>query len=156
MLVVTERCIIRKFEDKDIDHFMDYRNDCNWMKYQSFKGLTREEYKTALLETSSIEDGMQLAITDKNTGYLLGDLYLKQENSAFWLGYTINPRYARQGYAAEAVSGIILWSKQQGAELIKAGVLPENTASINLLKRLGFTYSGKVDDELIYVLYFSA
>ena len=91
MLIVTEWCVIREFENKDIDSFMEYRNDCDWMQYQGFKGLSKEEYEKALLETSSINDGMQFAITDKNIGCLLGDIYLRQNNSTFELGYTINP-----------------------------------------------------------------
>lgn len=150
MLINSERCIIRDFENKDIDSFMDYRNDCSWMQYQGFKGLTKEEYKKALLGTSSIKNGKQFAIIDKTFGHLLGDIYLKQENLVFWLGYTINPIYARQGYIAEAVTSIIGWCTEQGATLIKAGVLPENTASINLLKKQGFNYSDEEEGELIF------
>jgi len=120
------------------------------MQYQGFKGLTKEEYEKVLLEISSIKNGMQFAIINSTSNHLLGDIYLRQDSSVFWLGYTINPIYARQGYATEAIMGIISWVSGQNATLIKAGVLPENTGSINLLKKVGFTYSEKIDGELIY------
>lgn len=40
----SERCYTRRFTESDLDAFIAYRNDADWMKYQSFKGLTREEY----------------------------------------------------------------------------------------------------------------
>ncbi len=45
----TVRCNIRPFLVEDIDAFMAYRNDMDWMKYQGFKGLTKQEYTKALL-----------------------------------------------------------------------------------------------------------
>ena len=45
MEIYTERCLIRRFEAPDIDDFMVYRNDMDWMKYQGFKGLTKQEYE---------------------------------------------------------------------------------------------------------------
>ena len=70
----------------------------------------------------------------------------------FWLGYTISPAYARQGYAIEAITATIDWIKENGFSLIKAGVNPENTLSIKLLIRIGFNFSGIEEGEHIYVL----
>lgn len=41
MEVHTAHCRLRQFEEQDIDDFMVYRNDMDWMRYQGFKGLTR-------------------------------------------------------------------------------------------------------------------
>lgn len=30
----TRRCIIRDFKASDIDSFMEYRNNMDWMRYQ--------------------------------------------------------------------------------------------------------------------------
>lgn len=39
--MLTKRCKIRRFQESDIDTFMSYQNDEQWMKYQEFKGLTK-------------------------------------------------------------------------------------------------------------------
>lgn len=39
----TARCTVRQFAEHDIDDFMVYRNDMDWMRYQGFKGLTRQK-----------------------------------------------------------------------------------------------------------------
>lgn len=142
----TSRCLIRKFEENDIDDFMKYRNDLEWMKYQGFKGLSKQQYLKSLLSPFLIEKGAQLAIINKATGGLIGDLYVKQENKTFWIGYTISPTFARQGLAFECVSGLIDWIKEQGFSRILAAAEPENTPSINLLEKLNFILVGTDED----------
>ncbi|HEI8940838.1 GNAT family N-acetyltransferase [Citrobacter freundii] len=131
---------------------MVYRNDAEWMKYQGFKGLTKEDYEAELLGVLTLTRGIQLAIVNKLTQVLIGDIYLRQQCDVFWLGYTISPSYARQGYATEAITATIDWIKENGFSLIKAGVNPENTLSIKLLIRIGFNFSGIEEGEHIYVL----
>lgn len=155
--IQTERCLIRPFTESDIDEFMMYRNDMPWMKYQSFKGLDKQAYMDALLSDMSLREGLQSAVISKETGSLIGDIYIKQEDSFYWIGYTINPSMARHGYAFEAVSAVINMLKTElNASCIKAGVNNENTASIALLEKLNFQYAESYDDERIYVLRFEA
>lgn len=153
-MVYTERCIIRRFEEPDIDEFMTYRNDMDWMQHQGFKGLEKQEYKNALLENFSLQNGAQLAIICNKTNTLIGDIYIKEEDSVYWLGYTITPAKARQGYAFEVVSAMINMLKSKGVICIKAGVESENAASIALLQKLNFQYLETDNDELIYKLNF--
>ncbi len=145
--------MIRPFEGKDIDDFMTYRNNEKWMRYQGFKGLTKQEYNKSLLGEIDMQAGAQLAIINKESKRLIGDIYLKQENNAFWLGYTISPENARQGYAYESVRGVIGWLKENGAEKVLADAMPENSPSINLLKKLGFDFTGTDENrDLLFVL----
>ncbi|WP_251126077.1 MULTISPECIES: GNAT family N-acetyltransferase [unclassified Exiguobacterium] len=148
----TPRCLIRPFERQDIESFMTYRNDLDWMKHQSFKGLSYIEYENALLGEPSLHQGAQLAIIDQTTGELIGDLYIQQEETTYWIGYTIAPTRARQGYAFEVMSDLIRHLADRGAEAFKAGVLETNEASIALLKKLNFTYFTTELDEQIYRL----
>ncbi|HOS18360.1 MAG TPA: GNAT family N-acetyltransferase [Clostridia bacterium] len=152
--LATERCVIRGFRESDIDAFMRYRNDADWMRYQGFKCKSREEYERALLGEAKPEDGVQLAVAEKTSGRLIGDLYLKKEENAYWVGYTISPHYARRGYAFEALGALAEWIARQGAACVKAGVLPENEASVGLLRKLGFQSAGmdEAGEEEIYVL----
>lgn len=138
----TKRCTISTFSERQIDEFMAYHNDEYWMRYQGFKGLTRPEYKKMLLCANAIDDGMQLAITENKSGRLVGDIHIKREDDIFWVGGTSHPMFARQGYIYEAMLGLIGWVKAHGGTMLKAGVLPENTASISFLKKVGFSFTG--------------
>ena len=156
MLIETRRCLIRNFEEKDINKFMSYRNDEFWMQYQGFKGLTKQEYKKVLLKEVELYEGTQFAIVLKDSGCLIGDIYLKQEADSLWLGYTISPLHARRGYAYEAVNGMITRAREKGIDKIFAAVLLENIPSINLLKKLKFSFVGMNEHgEGVYTLDFN-
>ncbi|MEN6636099.1 MAG: GNAT family protein [Clostridiaceae bacterium] len=146
----TERCRIRPFEESDIEAFMSYRNNLDWMQFQGFKGKKYLEYKAALLMQPNFNNGVQLAVVNRQTGELLGDLYLKLEKNTCWIGYTIAPQFARQGFAFEIVTQLLLQLKQAGLTLARAGVEEQNLASIALLKKLGFEPIGVDGSELIF------
>ena len=84
-MINTERCIVKCFEEKDLDSFMTYRNNDEWMKYQGFKNLTKDEYRESLLVPFDLKVGAQLAIVDKVTDGLLGDIYLVKKRTKFQL-----------------------------------------------------------------------
>ena len=146
----TERCRVRPFEENDIEAFLSYRNNLDWMQYQGFKGKKYLEYKAALLQKPKFKEGVQLAVVDKQTGELIGDLYLKLERNTGWIGYTIAPQFARQGFAFEVVTQLLLELRQAGLTQVKAGVEEQNIASIQLLKKLGFEQIGVDDSERIF------
>jgi len=146
----TERCRIRPFEESDIAAFMSYRNNLDWMQFQGFKGKSYLEYKAALLQRPKFHEGVQLAVVNKQTGMLIGDLYLKLEKNICWIGYTIAPQFARQGLASEMVAELIRQLNFDGIRIFKAGVEAKNIASISLLIKLGFAQIGTEGSELIF------
>lgn len=145
-MIETDRCILRCFEEKDLDSFMTYRNNEEWMKYQSFKNLTKDEYRKALLVPLNIENGIQLAIANKTTDNLLGDIYLVRKEKTITIGYTINPIYSRKGYISEVLKALLpkLREDYYDCEII-AMTEKENIPSKNSLIKLGFVYDEWID-----------
>lgn len=148
----SERCYTRRFAESDLDAFIEYRNNAEWMKYQSFKGLSLEEYKETLLKETTLESGAQFPVVRKADQTLLGDVFIKKEDAIFWIGYTISPSFKRQGYAYEITQAMIAWIQQQGDYKIMAGVTPENHASVQLLEKLGFIKVDEENGESIFLL----
>lgn len=145
-MLETDRCIVRAFEEKDLESFMTYRNNEEWMQYQSFKNLTKDEYRKALLVPLNMEKGMQLAIVNKTTDNLLGDLYLLKEEKTITIGYSINPIYSRKGYITEVLKALLLKLKECYPDCeVVAMTEKENIPSKNLLIKLGFVYDGWID-----------
>jgi [ribosomal protein S5]-alanine N-acetyltransferase len=145
-VIETDRCKLRPFEEKDLDSFLAYRNNEEWMKYQSFKNLTKDEYRKALLVPLNVEKGMQLAIVQKTTDNLLGDLYLIKKEKTIIIGYSINPIYSRKGYTTEVLKALLpkLQDCYIGYEIV-AMTEKENIPSINLLFKLGFVNVGWIE-----------
>jgi len=87
---------------------------------------------------------------------LIGDAgihFLDPENMQCEIGYTIAKKYQGNGFGREAVSGIIeyLFTKLH-KHRITASVDPENTASIRLLEKLGFSKEEIWKDDVQYGL----
>lgn len=148
----SDRCYTRRFAESDLNAFVEYRNNAEWMRYQSFKGLSPEEYKEILLKETTLESGAQFAVVRKADQTLLGDVFIKKEDAIFWIGYTISPSFKRQGYAYEITQAMIAWIQQQGDYKIMAGVTPENHASVQLLEKLGFIKVDEENGESIFLL----
>ena len=123
---------------------MAYRNDLGWMRFQGLKGLTRKQYVNALIGCGAdISTGVQLGVVELISGQLIGDLYVKVVLPVAWIGFTVNPAVARQGYGLEAVDGLVnVLAKLPGLTMVKAEVDPANAASIGLLAKLGFLLEG--------------
>lgn len=124
----------------------------DWMQYQGFKGRSRQEYADAVLGETALRHGAQFAIACRRTNTLIGDIYLLQEDTEYRIGYTINRSHARQGYACESVSAVIAALRAQGATCIHADTDAGNTASIALLKKLGFRDAGARNGERSFIL----
>ena len=145
-MLETDRCILRSFKEKDLDSFMTYRNNEEWVKYQNFKNLTKEQYREALLVPLNLENGVQLAIADKNSDILVGDIFIAKKEKAITIGYSINPIYSRKGYISEILKALLpkLRANYPDYEII-AMTEKDNIPSKNLLIKLGFIYRGWID-----------
>ena len=64
------------------------------------------------------------------------------------VGYTVLPADRRQGYASEALRGLLDWGSAQGVRRCLACVRPDNTASHAVTGRLGFVKIGEEVDEV--------
>lgn len=146
-MIETDRCILRCFKEEDLDSFMIYRNNEEWMKYQDFKNLTKDEYRKALIGSLNIENGIQLAIVHKTTDNLLGDLYLLKEGKTISIGYAINPIYSRKGYISEVLEALLPKLKLCYSDCkIVAMTEKGNVPSKGLLLKLGFVYDEWIEE----------
>lgn len=97
------------------------------------------------------------AITTKDTGDIVGNMnchdqprlfeYNGERGQAFEMGYTIFAPWRRQGFAYEAVTGLVAWASAQHVRWVLLSISPENLASKALAKKLGATQIGSQVDE---------
>lgn len=63
------------------------------------------------------------------------------------MGYTVYPEFRGQGYATEAVRGLMAWGVSQGVPGFVLSIAPRNAPSLALARRLGFERVGSHIDE---------
>lgn len=152
MHIKTDSFTIRAFTEKEIPTFTEYHNNLVWMKYQGFKGLDTMTFAQELLQPIDLFAGHQFAVVSNDKEILIGDIYLQRDANKLWLGYTMNPKFARQGYMHKIIQAVISEIHlDKTVVAILAGVEIANEASSNLLKKLGFKYLETEDGEDIYI-----
>jgi RimJ/RimL family protein N-acetyltransferase len=58
------------------------------------------------------------------------------------IGYTIFPDYRDNGYATEAVHGLVSLARENGSKVVFAAVSPDNPSSIRVVEKVGFHQTG--------------
>jgi RimJ/RimL family protein N-acetyltransferase len=64
------------------------------------------------------------------------------------IGYSVAPRFRRQGFAVEMAQGLIEWARSRGCSTCLASVRPDNAPSLATIAKLGFVKVGEQMDEI--------
>lgn len=98
---------------------------------------------------------------DKKTGEIIGRGGVEYkiddaENRNAELGYIIKKDRQRQGYAFEALSAVLDFVAEYfDVREVRAVIHPENTASVRLIEKLGFSYDSESEGMRVYKKNFS-
>jgi RimJ/RimL family protein N-acetyltransferase len=70
------------------------------------------------------------------------------ENGRLTLGYSVHDEYQGRGYATEIVALLTAWAlSQDGVEVVRLTIRPENLPSLRVAEKAGFTATGEVVDD---------
>lgn len=147
----TARLVLRRFESNDLEPFLDYRNDPDVARYQSWEYVTAEQARALIAEQRGIEpgqpgSGFEFAVTRAESGELIGDCYftlLCDDSRQGEVGYTFSASAQGQGYATEAIAAVLRYAfGSLGLHRMIARTACANTRSIALLERLGLRREG--------------
>lgn len=146
-LFQTERIICREFESADLEAFAEYRALPEVARYQSWSEYSYQDAQ-ALYDNmkkvpfATVGHRFQLAIVtkgDKDSQQMLGDLAVHFiDGQQIEIGFTFAPNFQGQGYASEAVLGLLayLFSELKPHRVI-ATTDCDNVPSWLLLERVG-------------------
>ena len=146
-IVTTERLVLRSLHGSDVQVLFAYRSLPEVYKTQGWQPSTLTDAAN-FIERHALREGNirvgqwhQLGICFKEDGTLIGDCGFHLLSSAHAaIGYTLAPAHQKQGYAREAVNGLIRYLFQEiGLQRVYARTLPDNTPSVRLLEALDFT-----------------
>ena len=155
-ILKTDRLILRNFKEEDIEILYSYRNNIKCSKYQRWEDTSKEFLIKFINEESHKtlnNDSLQLAIAHKDNDDLVGDVFIANKENCITIGYTVDFRHHRKGYAYEIISALVsyLFDKFKGYEVVGLVHL-ENEPSIKLLEKLKFQSEGYVEmlDSIVY------
>ena len=169
-LIKTERLILRKVTQKDVNEIYFLRSDKTVMKYVDRP--TAKSVEDASLFIQKIDDlernnesitwGIELNGNPQLIGYL-GFWHIKKEHYRSEIGYILHPDHHRKGIMQEALRAVLEYGfRIMKLHSVEANVNPQNASSIKLLEKNGFIreayfkedyfFNGKFLDSAIYSL----
>lgn len=146
----TPRLRLRGYRADDVEAMFALYSDPRVMRYWSFPPWTTMAQAQAYLERALAETAsgrvLPWAIAGREDDRLLGTatLYaLNSEQRRAEIGYSLAPECQGRGLASEALRAVLAQAFDgMGLGRVEADVDPRNTASCQLLERLGFRHEG--------------
>jgi RimJ/RimL family protein N-acetyltransferase len=146
--IETERLILRPFREDDVDAYtallqtpqvrasLHLPDDTS--RYDAWLGIARWLGQWELRGTG------QWAVEEKASGALVGragpHFPARDDWPGIEIGWALHPDHWGKGYATEAGAASVEWSfAHHDVDALYSVILPENTASQAVARRLGFT-----------------
>lgn len=143
-ILETDRCVIRETTVSDLDAFYEIYSDPEITRFMEDLMERSEEEKYTESYRDLIYDiyghGIWTVLL-KDTGEVIGRAGL-DERAGFdtpELGFMIGRKWQRRGLALEVCEGILHWAAAEGMDTVMSLTEKDNTASVNLLEKLGFS-----------------
>ena len=173
-VLTTARLLMREFSLSDVPAVFEMlrRDDMNeWLETDPLKSIAEAETRVrSRMGLFTDRMGVRWAITHRaDPSRVIGScgyFSVRRGTTTVETGYEIHPDFWKQGLMTEALQAMIQFSfgsqDLMPVHRIEAIVYPENTGSIRLLEKLGFTlegvrrefgfWKGRYQDVLMYAL----
>ncbi len=146
--LVTERLILRPFEDSDLDAYTELVTTPEVRRSLRLpEGVSRRDAWLAMAQWRGqweLRGSGQFAVEEKGTGRFVGRAGLHRPEVPDWpgleVGWALHPRYWGKGFATEAGASSIAYAFEvMGADEVFSVILPDNLRSQAVARRLGLT-----------------
>lgn len=154
--IETERLILRRYKETDIDAIYEIITDKRLTEYISYPSYTKEQELECIKKWISNADENKKekwVIELKHTQEVVGKIdvnTVNEKNNYCNVGYTIRYKYWGNGYAAEALKAVsehLL--NNSGYYLIECSCNENNIASVKTMKKAGFKKDGYIANRRI-------
>lgn len=149
VILETERLRLREFTLQDTAFILELLNSPGWLQFIGDRNVKTEQQATEYLENGPIK-------SYRENGYGLWLVKLQENQKAIGMcgiinratldhpdiGFAFLPEFTGSGYAFEIASATMAYAKDRlKLPEICAITVPDNTRSINLLTKIGLSYS---------------
>ncbi|TCD12896.1 N-acetyltransferase [Pedobacter frigidisoli] len=151
--LVTERLILRQFQDDDLENVYQGLSHPNVVKYYAVSYNTLEATRNQLAWFKALEkekNGIWWAVCDKETKEFLGAIGLNNMTQIYQkaeIGFWLLPNYWASGIIVEAAKSVCDYAfSQLKLNRIEAFVESANENSKKVLSKLSFNHEGTMNN----------
>ncbi len=152
--LVTPRLVLRALVQGDAEviyHLRSVPENLHYVDMVAYRDVSRAaRFIDRVMRDVSREQVYFWGMEEEASGTLVGTICLwsfSEDRKWAEVGYELLPDHKKRGFMTEALTAILSFSKEKiGLEGLRAITHPAHTASIDLLTRHHFLYTGKVGD----------
>ena len=134
--IQTRRLLLRPFRESDYDDLYEFLSQLEGDEFEGYPGITYENGREHLKYRLGSEEFFAIELTE--AGKVIGNIYCgKRDYAAREVGYIVNKRYQKKGYASEALTAVISRGFREGAHRVYAECDSRNVPSWKLLEKVG-------------------
>ncbi len=156
--VETERLVLRGHREGDLDDLLRFHSDPEVVRWTPWpvrdRAATEETLATKVTRTELRDHGdwLMLAIEERASGTVVGEVLLKWDSDRQGeVGFALGRDHWGRGYAGEAATAMLrVGFEELGFHRITAICVEDNTASAQLLRRLGFRQEARLVDGVLF------
>ena len=152
-IIETKRLVLRRQTTKDAEFILALMNDPEWIRNIGDRGVHTTEEARAYIRDGAVDMynkhgfGLYLVeLKEDRTPIGICGLVKRDSMDDVDLGFALAPDYRGKGYAREAASATVDYSRAKvGLNRLVAIVSPNNANSKRLLENLGFSFERAID-----------
>ena len=134
--IQTRRLLLRTFRESDYDDLYEFLSQLEGDEFEGYPEITYENGREHLKYRLGSEEFFAIELTE--AGKVIGNIYCgKRDYAAREVGYIVNKRYQKRGYASEALTAVISRGFREGAHRVYAECDSRNVPSWKLLEKVG-------------------
>lgn len=152
MNLSTQRCLIRKFTENDASDLYEVLSNREVMAFIESPFDLRQT-RNFIAEAGLCEPPLVYALVWNATAQVIGHvIFHEYEKNSYEIGWIIRREYWGMGIASEVTASLIEYAKALNFSSCVIECDPNQTASIRIAQKHGFTYEGKDDGCAVYRL----
>jgi RimJ/RimL family protein N-acetyltransferase len=145
----TQRLQLHPMALQDADFILELTNTREWIEFIGNRNLSTtadaEKYIQKILDNPDVQywvARLQNSMVPIGAITLIKRGYLEHKD----IGFAFLPKYAKQGFAIEAATAVLA-AVAESHPVVAAITVKENTNSILLLEKMGFSFEQEIEDE---------
>lgn len=140
----TEQIILRHFQPTDLEDFFNYTKLESVTIPAGYSPNTTLKQAQKHLEKLA-KNPNSYAIEDKKSHTVIGYITIHNDSEQNLptikeLGFVLSPSFQRKGIMTQAITEILRFLFENGIECVYACCIQTNTASKNLIEKIGFVF----------------
>lgn len=160
----TERLTLRNLSTADVHEVFEIRSNAQSMQYVPRPVAQTLDDAMAvvnmILGFTNRNERINWAVTEKGKDKLIGiigHVGINQDSNRAEVGYIINQNYERKGYTNEALKAVLDYGfGVMNVHIVEAVIRTENTPSVLLVEKTGFTREAMFRDYINFNGYHDA